>query len=618
MKHLIPVIVILLLASTSFVGVGNQVKELMVDMDVKQPINSSGGPADSPWPMKCHDTHHTGRSEYRTANNSYHELWSYKFEYNEYNDPVIGEDGIIYVSGSFEDMVYGFVAINPNGTLRWRYQVDGQIWHMCPTIAEDGTIYFGCWDNCLYSLNPNGTREWKFNAGCMISSDPAIGNDGTIYFGTGWCMGSGCKIFAVNPDGSEKWRYKTGDYVSSDPAIGDDGTIYIGSGDSYLYAMNPNGTVKWRFNTGEEIYAPPSIADDGTIYISSFDDYLYAIYPNGTLRWKINTEYGSCANPSIGSDGTIYICSASKMFAINPEDGAIKWELNLGGDVLKSSSAICADGIIYTGIEIGNCKGGEIVAVNPDGTLRGRMRLSNCRVDSSPCIGEDGIIYVVSTSSNPYSTLHAITLGSDLGADANGPYYGLADIPVAFSGTVSGHPPYSRRWDFGDGDISYEENPSHIYENPGKYIVTLNVSDNTGNSTENVTWAWIQESNSPPGKPSITGETRGKKDIRYNYTFKSSDPDESFIWLSIDWGDGFSPKWYGPYQSGEEITISSEWNYVGWYTIRCKARDPYGAESDWATLTVRIPHITCKQLWLFNGLLERFPLLQRLLERLFL
>jgi len=33
MKHLIPVMVILLMVSTSYVGVGNQVEELMVDRD---------------------------------------------------------------------------------------------------------------------------------------------------------------------------------------------------------------------------------------------------------------------------------------------------------------------------------------------------------------------------------------------------------------------------------------------------------------------------------------------------------------------------------------------------------------------------------------------------------
>ncbi|KAA0002103.1 MAG: PKD domain-containing protein [Thermoplasmata archaeon] len=35
-------------------------------------------------------------------------------------------------------------------------------------------------------------------------------------------------------------------------------------------------------------------------------------------------------------------------------------------------------------------------------------------------------------------------------------------------------------WDFGDGNISYEENPVHIFEKKGTYNVTLTVIDNDG------------------------------------------------------------------------------------------------------------------------------------------
>ena len=34
-------------------------------------------------------------------------------------------------------------------------------------------------------------------------------------------------------------------------------------------------------------------------------------------------------------------------------------------------------------------------------------------------------------------------------------------------------------WDFGDGSSSYEENPVHVYESPGTYVVTLNILDDS-------------------------------------------------------------------------------------------------------------------------------------------
>ena len=362
------------------------------------------GPMDSAWPMKCHDTHHTGRSPYGTADNPYGELWRYEFDWRVDADPSIGDDGTIYVGGSYGGLSWYLYAIYPNGTLRWRYYAGGLVWHSCPSIAEDGTIYFGAWDNSLHAVNPNGTSKWKFDTGSNIVSSPAIAGDGTIYIGT---MSPGKEIIAVNQNGTEKWRYSHGDVITSDPAIGDDGTIYIGS-DKYLFALYPNGTVRWYYETGDSVCGPPSIAEDGTIYFASLDDYLYAVYQDGTLRWKTEIWVGSDTNPSISLDGTIYICSASKLFAISPDDGDINWEFNLGGTVLKSSSAICADGIIYTGIEIGDRDGGEIVAVNPDGTERWRERISNRWVDSSPCIGSDGTVYINSARYEPRGcSLHA-------------------------------------------------------------------------------------------------------------------------------------------------------------------------------------------------------------------
>ena len=45
-----------------------------------------------------------------------------------------------------------------------------------------------------------------------------------------------------------------------------------------------------------------------------------------------------------------------------------------------------------------------------------------------------------------------------------------------------GFPPYTYEWDFGDGEISTEENPTHAYTEAGYYTVSLTVTDDEGNS----------------------------------------------------------------------------------------------------------------------------------------
>jgi len=44
--------------------------------------------------------------------------------------------------------------------------------------------------------------------------------------------------------------------------------------------------------------------------------------------------------------------------------------------------------------------------------------------------------------------------------------------------------PTSWFWEFGDGNTSTEQNPTHIYENPGLYTVSLTVSNQYGSDSE--------------------------------------------------------------------------------------------------------------------------------------
>jgi hypothetical protein len=207
------------------------------------------------------------------------------------------------------------------------------------------------------------------------------------------------------------------------------------------------------------------------------------------------------------------------------------------------------------------------------------------------------------------------------GVYANGPYYGLIDEPIHFRGSARGGvPQYTWYWDFGDTYTSDEQNPTHVYTEAGNYTVTLTVTDDGGNSTDDTTWAWIQESNDHPDKPFITGETNGKAGTKYDYTFVTNDPEGLKIWHYIEWGDGTDTGWIGPYLSGTEITKSHSWSKKDTYAIRCKAKDPYDAESEWAYLEVTMPK---NKPFNFNyplssWLFERFPWMLPILRHLLL
>ena len=567
---------------------------------------------DSPWSMKCHDTRHTGRSPYSTADNPYDEKWKFGGCDWVEGGPVIGNDGTIYF-GDFNRDLY---ALYPNGTLKWKYKTGGWIWST-PAIGNDGSIYIGSWDCGLYSFNSNGVLKWKFGAGQVISSSPAIGEDGTIYFGVMGPDDIG-RIWAVNPNGTAKWYYDTGYWIVSDPAIGEDGTIYIGSGDTYLYALHSNGTLKWRFKTGDEIHGHPSIANDGIIYISSYDGYLYALFPNGTLKWKLNIGWKSGASTSIGLDGILYI-GLDRLYAFYP-NGTLCWSFNLGSNrwIGHSSPAISADGTIYIGTHIGN-SGGDVIAVNPDGTERWRKKIANEWVDSSPCIAEDGTVYIGSAYDMGKGFLYAFGR-AELQSDISSSNYGLVGEQLQFNGFAEGgYKPYSWHWDFGDSNTSNSQNVIHAYTNSGNYTVTLTVTDDQSNISSATTWALIRDENLPPNKPTINGDTTVNVDESNEYSFKAIDPEGDNVQLYVDWGDGTNTGWLNPVTSGTTIKLSHSWDTKKDYTIKAKAKDVFDDESNWEFLDITVPHQATP---LFLKLLERiwdrfpnmFPILKQLLN----
>jgi len=91
----------------------------------------------------------------------------------------------------------------------------------------------------------------------------------------------------------------------------------------------------------------------------------------------------------------------------------------------------------------------------------------------------------------------------------------------------------------------------------------------------------------PPSTPTVDGPNRGKINTLYNYTFNSTDPEGDAITYLIEWGDSKNDTVSG--ESGEVVTVQHAWSSQGHYNIRAKAKDIYGAESGWGSLTVTMP-----------------------------
>ncbi len=92
-------------------------------------------------------------------------------------------------------------------------------------------------------------------------------------------------------------------------------------------------------------------------------------------------------------------------------------------------------------------------------------------------------------------------------------------------------------------------------------------------------------SNQRPDLVDINGPSWGVGGTDYNFTFVTTDPDDNPVSYYIDWGDGTYTDWTSEYASGEIVKIKHTWNEQGTFTIRAKAKDTYGAESNWSEPT---------------------------------
>jgi len=269
------------------------------------------------------------------------EKWSYPLSASHevgQSAPALGLDGTIYVGAD------GIYAINPDGTLKWSYFPAGfdtiSIIHSSPAVASDGTILVGANGNfgefsdpgraALFAINPDGTLKWRYilEGADFVFSSPAIDSEGTIYIGGETSTGGDLSfVYAINADGTLKWKYEIsgGRPVRSSPAVDVDGTVYVatkisGTAEAELLALNPDGTLRWSYSVEQaDIYCSPAVGENGLIYFGAENGIFYALNPDGTENWKYATNNGiNWSSPAIDIDGTIYIGNVDGyLFAIN-------------------------------------------------------------------------------------------------------------------------------------------------------------------------------------------------------------------------------------------------------------------------------------------------------------
>jgi len=191
--------------------------------------------------------------------------------------PALAADGTIYVGG---DELY---AVYPNGTMRWSLPLgpNRHIFTSCPAVAAEGTIYVGVdvgetTAGEILAVNPDGTERWrKIISDEWVDSSPAIAADGTVYIGsTGGYYGNGLHAF-----GAIESNAPPNPPIIEGSTEGDAGTEYVYKFLIYDTDNNPvqvfvdwgDGTSGWSYEaaSGQRIWLYHTWIEEGTYIIKA-------------------------------------------------------------------------------------------------------------------------------------------------------------------------------------------------------------------------------------------------------------------------------------------------------------------------------------------------------------
>jgi outer membrane protein assembly factor BamB len=271
-------------------------------------------------------------------------------------------------------------------------------------LDEEGNVYFGCHNGCIYSLDKEGKVRWQFVTRNKVYSSPLLHN-GKIFF----CC-NGADVVCLSLEGKLLWSFegfkelkkinifkKTFFYLISfftydyhdksiyttkitawcSPNLLKDNILVVTLYGIGVVALDiDSGHVVWKRSMGvpwNHLTGVAIAADKNTEFVVAVSqtNRLFYLDSNGEIVWKKSLQFGgnSWSNPSIDKENKIIYCSTSFknkagwVFKFDFE-GTLLWKIKLPGGIRGSIT------ISKVGFVLVPCLNGILYFVNKqDGTI---------------------------------------------------------------------------------------------------------------------------------------------------------------------------------------------------------------------------------------------------------
>nr|HPM77713.1 PKD domain-containing protein [bacterium] len=153
---------------------------------------------------------------------------------------------------------------------------------------------------------------------------------------------------------------------------------------------------------------------------------------------------------------------------------------------------------------------------------------------------------------------------------------GEIPLTVNFTDQSTGNPT-SWDWDFGDGDTSTEQNPTHVYDETGEYTVTLTIDGPAGSDTM-VRTNYISAYEGAPAADFSGTPTTGTLPLEVTFTSTSTGTISTYYW---EFGDG---------QTSDQENPVHTYTEPGNYPVRLTVTGPGGSDNK---LRLNYIHANC-------------------------
>jgi outer membrane protein assembly factor BamB len=548
-KLMIYGILLMLFGVNSVAGVGTSIGYSHVQ--INETTSSSSTTTDW-WPMYRHDSGNTGFS-LSTAPMRWDEYWKY--------------DTNSYIEGSSPTIVNGKLYIGTSGYYN----------KSSDTVIPPSLLHHQRAGMELLCLDAeDGSVLWEHPSGVIISS-PAVYSEKVYcsYIIDEYHGGISC----LNADSGNLIWEKTIQYFVTSPIIAQ-GNVYIASSGVYYGAAIINC---YNETTGNPVWS----------YTLPYDYYISC--SPAVLNGKLYCVHDS-------STGSVVSC-------LNAATGQLNWDQQLTTDTSLFTFSIAACdtivvvagatpsgtyGMVYgldttTGGVIWDYQTGEWYTQWPD--IMPSFSIAYNRVYFiAMLLTQDSTVYCLDLATgNELWTMENGDLAASSPAIADGKMYYTTIGGLLYCLNTT------------DGGFIWSSSFKGGTSSPSIANETIFVADITGA-------IFAYGAPRDPANPTIDGPANGKIKKMVNYTFSTTDPNGKDVYYYVNWGDGQSENWVGPYGSGDPVVIGHVWSKKGTYSIQAKAKNIHGFESGWTTLSVKMP-CSFTQLWVpfWERLLAQFP-----------